>query len=341
MDRIHSSARTDTAGQAAAPVWVLEDPRAGTAAQTLGLAERLGLPHRAFPLAWRWSAHLVGLRRFGSLSGLAAPARRPLAAEVEQGQTPSLVLSAGRRSAAVALWLREATGARLVHCMSPGLGGLFRRDRFDLLVSPSHDDLAGPNVLPVLTAPHRLSPQVLAAARAEWMERLAHLPRPRIALLVGGRPRGGSMPPWHAQTLAREVARMALREGGSVLATTSRRTGPDATEALAAGLGPCLHLLYRWGEPGPNPYLGYLALADAIVVTSDSVAMLSEACATDASVFAAVPALAGRRQARLIAALAEAGQVRPFSGRMERWHRTPLDEAARVATEIRLRIPLA
>ena len=28
-----------------------------------------------------------------------------------------------------------------------------------------------------------------------------------------------------------------------------------------------MHQLYRWGEPGENPYLGFLASADAIVVT--------------------------------------------------------------------------
>ena len=36
----------------AAAVWVLADPRAGTAAQALGIAERLGLPFRSVPLAW-------------------------------------------------------------------------------------------------------------------------------------------------------------------------------------------------------------------------------------------------------------------------------------------------
>jgi mitochondrial fission protein ELM1 len=44
--------------------------------------------------------------------------------------------------------------------------------------------------------------------------------------------------------------------------------------------GPRAVPLFFWESGEVNPYLGLLALADAIVVTSDSVSMVSEACAT-------------------------------------------------------------
>ena len=133
---------------------------------------------------------------------------------------------------------------------------------------------------------------------------------------------------------------MAAAHGGSVLATTSRRTGAEATEALAAGLGGCMHLLYRWGEPGENPYHAFLASADAIVVTADSVAMISEACATEAGVYVALPELANARQRRLLRTLFESGQARPLREGMASWPRPKLDEAGRVAAEILSRFPL-
>jgi mitochondrial fission protein ELM1 len=136
------------------------------------------------------------------------------------------------------------------------------------------------------------------------------------------------------------VARIAASRGGSVLATTSRRTGPEATEAIGAGLGRVLHQLYRWGEPGENPYTGFLALADAIVVTADSIGMLSEACATAAPVFVAAPELAGPRQKRLIAGLIQAGHARHLGRGLAEWKRTPLDEAGRAALEVRRRFSL-
>jgi mitochondrial fission protein ELM1 len=99
-------------------------------------------------------------------------------------------------------------------------------------------------------------------------------------------------------------------------------------------------LLYRWGEPGENPYLGFLADADAIVVTADATTMLSEACATDAAIYVVQPELAGLRQRRLVAALAQAGQVRPLRDELTAWGRPRLDEAGRIAAEIHRRFPL-
>ncbi len=323
-------------------VWVLDDPRAGTAAQAIGIAERLGLPFRRIPLAWNWMAHIAGLAPGGSLLGIPAAARQAIIAEAARPDSaPDLVLSAGRRSAAVALWLKSQFGSRLVHCMSPGLGGLLRSDMFDLLVTPTHDNpIAARNVLPIMGAPHRVTPLALKQAAASWEERLAHLPSPRVALLLGGPPGGVNMPPDRAHRVGKQVARLTGAQNGTVLATTSRRTGSEATEALSAGLSRVMHLLFRWGEPGPNPYLGFLATADAIVVTADSVSMISEACATGAPVFYVVPEQARRRQLRFIERFEEAGLIRPLEDSIAPWPRPLLDESARVADEIRQRFGL-
>ena len=320
-----------------AVIWVLDDPRAGTAAQAIGIAERLGHPFRRIPLAWNWKSHMAALVPHGSLMGVSADSNF----EARDDAVPDLVISAGRRSAPVALWLKARYGCKLVHCMSPGLSGFFHREAFDLLVIPAHDRPASaPNVMPVLGAPHRVSPLALTQAELAWHERLAHLPHPRIALLLGGPVRAVGMPPDLAHGLGRSIAQLAINMGGTVMATTSRRTGSEASDALAAGLGPCMHVLYRWGEPDENPYMGFLASADVIVVTADSVSMISEACATEAPVYVALPELAGPRHRALIESLAQSGQVRLFSHSLASWPRTPLDVSGRVADEIRRRFGL-
>ena len=300
-------------------VWVLADPRAGTAAQALGIAERLGVPFRVIELQWGRLARLP--IAWPSLAGLTAEARR----EVE-GPWPLLALSAGRRSAPVARWLRRR-GARTVHCMRPGSGAA----DFDLLVIGAHDrPRPAPNLMEILGACHRMSPGRLAAARGEWAA-LEALPSPRVALLVGGPVRDEGMQPEVASAIGRQVAGVA----GSVLATTSRRTGATATEALSAALAGRPHRLFCWGEGGPNPYAGFLAWADAVVVTGDSVSMLSEALATAAPVFIADPGGLGPRHQRLGNSLIRAGQARALG---EGWFsRQPLDEGARVAAAIRTR----
>jgi mitochondrial fission protein ELM1 len=303
-----------------APVWVLADPRAGTAAQALGIAERLGEPFRTVPLGWGPLARLP--LPFGTLAGLDAGARGAFVPP-----WPRLAISAGRRSGPLALWLGRR-GVRTVHCMRcAGAAGL------DLQVVGRHDAPGkAPNLFPILGAAHRISPERLAAARDAWAE-LGALPSPRVALLVGGPVRAEGMDAAAASALGARVAGFA----GSVMATASRRTGAPATEALAAALARLPHRLHRWGGDAPNPLLGFMAWADALVVTGDSVSMLSEALITAAPIFIAPIGGEGRRHLALHESLYVAGQARPLADAPAPFARAPMDETARIAAEIRAR----
>jgi mitochondrial fission protein ELM1 len=299
---------------------VLADPRAGTANQALGIAERLDVPFRVVKLGWSAWARVPW--PWPTLAGLDAASRARLAPP-----WPRLVISAGRRAAPAALWLGRR-GVRTVHAMRPGFGAA----RFDLLVLGRHDrPRPAPNVIEIVGACHRVSSAVLARARGEWAG-LAVLPAPRVAVLVGGPVRAEGL---DRDTAARLIPRVLARfPEASLLVTTSRRTGAAASALIARALADRPHHLFRWGEAGPNPYLGYLAWADAVVVTGDSVSMLAEAAATAAPVFVATRER-GRHE-RMIASLIAAGRV----GRLDEPAPptiTPLDEAARVAAAIRAR----
>lgn len=75
--------------------------------------------------------------------------------------------------------------------------------------------------------------------------------------------------------------------GGSVLATTSRRTPPELATQLRKHLTTIPGLFWNNTDKGANPYPGILGWADAIIATADSVNLLSEACATRVPVTAA------------------------------------------------------
>jgi mitochondrial fission protein ELM1 len=125
---------------------------------------------------------------------------------------------------------------------------------------------------------------------------------------------------------------MMRRDGVGVAVTPSRRTDPAVTRLLAAALVPLGG--YVWDGSGDNPYFGMLALADAIVVTMDSVSMVSEAVATEAPVMlAALPGRSRRNRLFIDGMLAE-GRVRAFAGRFELWPVKPLDDTAEAASEM-------
>jgi mitochondrial fission protein ELM1 len=318
-------------------IWVLCDDRPGTAAQALGVADALGHPYVAQSVRYAGLARLPNILRGATLVGVDADTRTRLAPP-----WPDVVIAAGRRSAPVARWIKRQAAHRVIlaHIMNPGRTGA---GDFDLIALPHHDCVRpggdAPNVIRITGAPHRLTPARLTAAAEAWRGALAGLPRPYIALLVGGATRQQPFPEAAATALGEKVAAMAHAVGGSVLLLTSRRTGAAAQGALLRAI-PEPRAAYLWGQGGDNPYVGYLALADAIVVTGDSVSMCCEACATPAAVFiAATEGLTAPKHQRLHAELYARGLARPFDGAWAEWDHPPLNAATDVAAALTRLLP--
>ena len=207
---------------------------------------------------------------------------------------------------------------------------------WDLVIAPEHDGLRGDNVITMTGSLNPVDDLWLAAGRHAFPD-LGALPGPRTALLVGGASAHAHFDDAMYDTLLRDVERTAREEGGSVLATTSRRTPPHVGAALRDRLRGIPGLIWTDGADGPNPYAGLLAWADRVVCTADSVNMLSEACATWAPVFVAGDDQVKGRPRRVVDALLHAGRVRPFGEGVGAHAVTPLRETSRVANEVRQR----
>lgn len=302
---------------------ILCEAYAGLQSQGLGLAEAAGLAAEIHTLEsrlpWRW------------LAARAWPA--PLAAVELQPPWPELVIGVGGVAAAVGAALR-CRGVRTVQVQHPRM----RLDRFDLIVAARHDGITGPNVLVTRTALHRVTPERLAEAAARWAPRLAHLPRPLVAVLVGGTSGGFRLDAAAARALGASLVAMLRRDRVGLALTPSRRTAPAAVAALRAALGG--PSAYLWDGQSENPYFGLLGLADAIVATVDSVSMISEAVATTAPVMLAPLPGRSRRNRLFVETLEQCRRVRPFAGRLETWAVTALNDTPEAAAEMRRRLRL-
>lgn len=312
-------------------VWVLADDRPGNASQCVGVAEALGREFQVKTLAYSAAGALPNAALGASFRGLTPASRAALTSP-----WPDVVVAAGRRTGPVARKIKRlgGGGAFLAQIMFPGRAGIAE---FDLVVVPDHDRVAArPNVMRITGAPHRVTEHALRVAATEWRGRLGGLPRPWIALMVGGSTRRRRFTEAMARELGRSANSMAEAAGGALLVSTSRRSGLAAA-ALAAGITVPSHL-YRWGDAGDNPYAGYLGLADAVIVTGDSVSMCSEACATPGPVYIYAPeALCAPKHRRFHQGLFAGGYARPLAGRLEEWRHAPLNAAHDIAAEIRKR----
>jgi len=300
--------------------WVLTESAGGMLSQPLGLAEALGLDVeiRLVPVRPPWDWLPGRLWPWPLLS--------PRNADAIAGQPPDLLLSCGNVAAPIAAALRRRFGCPVVHLQNPKLP----LDRFDLVVGQAHDGLEGPNVLNTRLALHRVTDARLQQGRAVWSKRFAALPSPRIGVLVGGpngRLRLGAA---EAEGLIDALVRAAPEAG--LMVTPSRRTPPEARAALRSRMP---RHSFLWDLDGENPILGLLGLADALVVTEDSVSMVSEALATSAPVYLAP--LPGRRSRRIdgfLHSLVEDGLVQRMGQRIAFRPRAPHNETPAVAREV-------
>lgn len=319
----------DASAGAAAHVFAVSDGRAGNARQALALAAALAPVVHEMVLSprppWRWLAprRFPGdVRAFGSgfAAGLASP--------------PALAVGCGRQAALATRILRRH-GTRVVQVLDPRLPPR----HWDLVVAPGHDGLRGANVITMAGSLHPVDDAWLAQGRAAFAA-FAALPAPRIAVLLGGPSAHAAFDRDQAGALLAAAEAMALREDGSVLVTTSRRTPAAVREMLRTRPWAVPASSWSGDGDGPNPYAGMLAWADRIACTADSVNMLSEACATAAPVYVHRPDAVTGRPRRFVDGLLAQDRVRPFDADARPFPATPLRETARVAAEVRARLGL-
>jgi mitochondrial fission protein ELM1 len=248
-------------------IWVLLGFRVGDNNQLLGLAEALGEPFETRTLGYKrlWA---LWLRLFPAHPWLLdRRSRRAIAPP-----WPDVVIGIGRRSVAVARWIKRRSGGRtrIVRLGNPRA----RPGRFDLVVTTAQYPVAHAGTvvtLPLAIARRRGQVEANAEERA-WLDAL---PRPHLLLSLGGATRYWHFPTDPLVAAAEKLAARAAAAGGALIVVGSPRTPPEALDAIRAALAD--REGWRIAPPNALRYTVLLADADENFVTADSVSMMSEA----------------------------------------------------------------
>lgn len=318
-------------------IWGLTSGSAGMASQVRGVGELLAektagtftlksvrriKPFCWFPGNWNFAALQQLTKDSDSLS---AP-------------YPDILISSGRRSVALALAIKRASGGKtkLVNLQGPRIP----LHHFDLVVPMQHDGLQGENVFETLTALHHLTDAKLAKAASAYAYTLTDMPAPRVAFMLGGSTHAYTLDSKRLQTLAAQLESFIQQHQGSVWISTSRRTGAKNIKALQIALAMHNRVSIYTGD-GANPYIAWLALADVIVVTNDSVSMMSEALFTGKPVIILpLPEHQNTKPANFADGLIKRGFAKPFTLPIETYMAQRIDEKEMVVMEIIKRFSL-
>ncbi len=308
--------------------WIISDGKAGHEVQMLGIADALGV-----------DAEVKRIAEPGRLYKLMAPFGPPPRSARFGKETggfcppwPALAFATGRLTTPYIRALKRKAGLQTftVILLDPKTGP----GSADLFWVPEHDRRRGPNVVTTLTSPHRFSSDRLAGLRVHVAAAIAALPRPRIAVLIGG-PNGDYR--YDDSDIARlgEALGRFAASGAGLMITTSRRTPAALLSAVDRATAAAPRILYTGG--GDNPYADFLAHADAFLVTADSVNMAGEAAATGKPIHVFFPAGGSKKFDRFHAALAKAGITRPLGSSSQPgdlWTYPPVNSARVIAEEI-------
>lgn len=299
--------------------WIVTNGAAGFEAQALGIAEALGvtpvLKRVNQPAPWRWLAPWGPVKEPGDV--------------VEPW--PDLVIASGRQAIPYARMIRKHSQGRsfVAVLQDPRVPPSW----FDFVWAPAHDRLRGPNVLSTIVSPHRITSQRLTDEAGRIASDISHLPHPRIAVLLGGTTAVYQFDEAAADRLGVQLAELSARYGAGLMVTPSRRTGQAQADIIRRRIKDVPAAM--WSGEGPNPYFGYLGLADAIVVTCDSVNMIGEAVSTGKPVYVVELKGGSARSRRFRDAIYAHGAARPFVGDLETWRYEPLNATTEIADAIR------
>jgi len=196
-------------------------------------------------------------------------------------QKPDIIISAGAGLAAVNCVLARESFAKSVVLMKPSI---LSTNKFDLLIVPRHDrPLKRKNILITDGALNLIDEDYLKKQAEELSLRLKttdHRPEAYLGLLIGGDTAEFRLQPEAVQQAARQLKSACEKHNCSILATTSRRTSPEAENLLKQELNnsSLCRILIIANQENPSCSIGgILGLSDIIVVSPESISMISEA----------------------------------------------------------------
>ena len=181
---------------------------------------------------------------------------------------PSFIITTGKRMAGVSIALKFILKDKVItiHIQNPKIS----RNQFDLLLIPEHDAITGKNIIQTKGALSFFLNQEIKNKKNLTTE------KPIIFLMVGGRNKRYNPKSIDYYDLGIKAVKASNLLNAKLIISTSRRTGIKAEKILKSIFSKKLNDFKFYTFNSKNPYPNILQKAQYLIVTSDSVSMVSE-----------------------------------------------------------------
>ena len=309
--------------------WILSDGTIGMEVQCIALAEALGFQYDKKHIKPYWLNRIFP--RLAKLPGI------PLATNFKQvtpQSSPDILITCGRRHAGASIALKRLSKGTTytIHIQDPKINS----KHFDLLIIPEHDRPRAPNIILSNGSLTRITQAILDREAQLIKQEVTSLIGKKIAVNIGGDTKDNRVDNETIRKLILSLHQFSTDYKSSLMITTTNRTSEPLKKALTSLTENPNIILWTGGSR--NPYAGFLGVADAIIVTSDSINMISEACSTGKPVNIFPLGKNSKKREKFIGSLEKMGLVKYFNGEYRSWGYEPLNETTRIANLINIKL---
>ena len=197
------------------------------------------------------------------------------------------IISCGSALAGVNYFLSTDQQAKSVVILKPGLLSF---NRFDLVILPQHDQprkiAEDSPIIITKGAPNLITPEYLAQQSELLLKRFSHLKftqRLKIGILLGGDTKEYILSEKQVKMIVNQLKEVAEQTNADLLITTSRRTSAVVENLLLREIKKhprCQLLILPNRQDVPEAVGGILGVSDILIVSGDSISMISEAASS-------------------------------------------------------------
>lgn len=227
-----------------------------------------------------------------------------------------VIITCGRRMAAVGKYFKRTTSAKHIHILNPGDS----TRKYDMVIAPDHDRVTGKNVINCIGSLHNISIEELKNYDCGISS------TPSVTLFLGN-PSDNFFSKINdtAGLIQSELSEYELNICGS------RRT-PEKFHQLIKDSFTNAKSIWLSEKDGENPYLKHLACSSLFIVTADSINMVSETCATDKTVIVTGQKYVSPKHKRFIQSLGD--RISDFSAAKQVKKIQPLNTLQQVVDRV-------
>jgi len=299
----------------------------GMISQAEGLAKALNLDYKH---------QTIKLKKFWNY---VPPKFTPISEKILSEQftcNAKVVISCGRKSVIPSIFLKKKFGKDIlnIHIQDPKV----KLSNFDFIVAPEHDGLKGQNVLTSKGAIHYLTNNELDI-NENYLKSRINNKKKIVTLIMGGPTKHYDYNDKAIDNIFLKIKKNFLENNYQLIVVPSMRTPQHIIDKAKNYFKEDQIVI---PDVDKKAYLCSLKIANHIIITCDSISMISEAAITGKPIYVAqMPAIKKNERFKFFFNLfVSLNIIRELRNSVENWNYTKLNETNKIADQIREKIKL-